>query len=70
MNQVDLLRIKASVLLADINLAESKLKARWIQGAIKNPGVFTAWCRQQGFDGVTQAYIETGKKDGPPVKCC
>ena len=33
---------------------------KWIQGAVKKPGAFTAWCKQQGFGGVTNACINKG----------
>ena len=35
---------------------------KWIQGAVKKPGAFTAWCKQQGFGGVTQSCIDKGKQ--------
>ena len=43
-----------------------KKKKKWIQGAIKKPGSFTAWCKRQGFKGVTQACIEKGKRSKNP----
>ena len=42
-------------------------KKKWIQGAIKNKGSFTRWCRQQGFSGVTSACIAAGKKSKNPT---
>jgi hypothetical protein len=45
--------------IMDRELAEQK---KWIQKAVKKPGSFTAWCKKQGFDGVTNECIEKGLK--------
>jgi len=37
----------------------AKIK-KWIQKAIKNPGSFTAWCKRQGYKGVTVECIKKG----------
>ena len=34
----------------------------WMQKAVKKPGSFTAWCKRQGFSGVTSACIAKGKR--------
>lgn len=34
---------------------------KWIQGAVKHPGSFTAYCKKKGFDGVTSKCIAEGK---------
>ena len=33
----------------------------------KKEGTFTAWCKRQGFDGVTMECIEKGLKDDNPL---
>lgn len=45
----------------------AKSKSKWIQGAIKHKGSFTAWCKKQGFDGVTEACILKGIKSKNPT---
>jgi hypothetical protein len=35
---------------------------KWIQKAHLKKGTFTAWCKQQGFGGVTEACIQAGLK--------
>ena len=37
-------------------------KKKWIQGAVKREGAFTAWCKRHGFSGVTKACIEKAKQ--------
>jgi hypothetical protein len=41
-------------------------KRHWIQGAIKHPGAFRRWCREQGLltekGTVSRACIEKGKQ--------
>ena len=32
-------------------------KKKWIQGAIKKPGSFTAYCKGKGYAGVTEECI-------------
>ena len=44
-----------------------KKKKKWIQGAIKRPGSFTAYCKSLGFKGVTNACIEKGIAAGGVV---
>lgn len=34
----------------------------WIQKVVKHPGSFTEWCKQQGFNGVTEECIARGCK--------
>lgn len=46
---------------------KKKSKKRWIQGAIKNEGAFTEWCKRRGFGGVTQACIQAGLKSKDPT---
>ena len=43
------------------------IQKKWIQGAVKHPGAFTAWCKRQGYSGVTQACINKGKKSKNPT---
>lgn len=45
----------------------SKKKDKWIQGAIKHPGSFTAWCKKQGFSHATEACIKKGEKSSNPT---
>ena len=46
--------------------------ARWIQKAVARMkrkgtvGSFTAWCKQQGYGGVTSACIAAGKRSNNP----
>jgi len=40
----------------------AKKKKKWIQGAVKKPGAFTAYCKRQGYGGVTNACIAKGLK--------
>lgn len=50
-------------------MAQDKKKQdnKWMQKAVKNKGAFTKWCKQQGYDGVTQECIEKGKKSKNPT---
>lgn len=34
---------------------------KWIAKAVKRPGAFTAWCKKQGFKGVTAECIAKGR---------
>lgn len=45
-------------------MAEAK---KFIQKAIKRPGAFTAYCKGQGFDGVTNECIEQGMASDSPT---
>jgi len=38
-------------------VAEPRAKRKWISGAIKKPGAFTAYCKGKGYEGVTEACI-------------
>jgi hypothetical protein len=43
---------------------EYKKKTRggkWIQQSVKHPGAFTAYCKSQGFNGVTAKCIQHGR---------
>ena len=40
----------------------AKKKKKWIKGAIKKPGSFTAWCKRKGYKGVTAECIAEGKR--------
>lgn len=44
----------------------AKIK-KWIQKAIKNPGSFTAWCKRQGYKGVTAECIKKGLASKNPT---
>lgn len=39
----------------------------WIQGAVKKPGSFTAYCKSKGYDGVTNSCISEGKNSSNPL---
>lgn len=43
-----------------------KTKERWIQGAIKKPGSFTAYCKRKGHKGVTEECIREAMKSKNP----
>ena len=36
-------------------------KRKWIQRAIKRPGAMTEWCKQRGYDGVTDGCLAEAK---------
>jgi hypothetical protein len=36
-------------------------KEKSLSNAVEDPGAFTAWCKQQGFDGVCEECIAKGK---------
>jgi len=40
---------------------------KWIQKAVKKPGAFTAYCKREGFKGVTQACIKKGCNSKNPT---
>jgi len=46
-------------------------KKRWIQKVVNSPnfkkGSFTAWCKRQGFGGVTCECIRKGLKQGGKI---
>ena len=42
-------------------------KKRWMQSAVKKKGSFTAYCKRQGYKGVTRACINKGKKSSNPT---
>ena len=42
-------------------------KRKWIKGAIKKPGSFTAYCRGKSYGGVTGACISEAIKAGGKV---
>jgi hypothetical protein len=42
-------------------------KKKWIQGAIKNRGSFSEWCKRQGYEGATKECIEKGKRSSNPT---
>ena len=44
-----------------------RTKNRWIQGAIKNPGAFTRYCKSKGFKGVTDKCIQEALAAGGTV---
>jgi hypothetical protein len=44
----------------------AKKKANWMQGAVKKPGAFTAYCKGKGHGGVTSGCIEEGKASSDP----
>ena len=48
-------------------MATQKSKKRWMQSAVKKPGSFTAWCKAQGFGGVTAECIAKGKRSKNPT---
>lgn len=48
-------------------MAAKKRKKKWIKGAIKNPGSFTAYCKRKGYKGVTAACIAEGKRSKDPT---
>jgi hypothetical protein len=33
---------------------------KWMKGAVKKPGAFTAYCKGKGYEGVTDKCIEEG----------
>ena len=44
-------------------------KKDWIQNAVKHPGAFTRWCKQQGYNGVTEECIQKGcKSDNETIR--
>ena len=43
-----------------------KRKDKWIQAAIHEPGAFTFYCLQHGYDGVTHECIQKGLKSKDP----
>ena len=46
----------------------AKKKKKWIAGAVKKKGSFTAWCSAQGFGNkVTSECIAAGKKSKNPT---
>ena len=48
-------------------IAKSRTKRKWIQGAIKKPGAFTAYCKGKGYEGVTEACINEAITAGGKV---
>jgi len=46
---------------------KKKAKDEWMQGAVKKPGSFTAYCKKKGFDGVTDECISEAKASGDPT---
>jgi len=46
---------------------KKKAKDDWMQGAVKKPGSFTAYCKKKGFDGVTDECISEAKASGDPT---
>lgn len=42
-------------------------KRKWIKGAIKKPGAFTAYCKGKGYEGVTGACIRKGIEAGGKI---
>ena len=44
-----------------------KRKKKWMQSAVKKPGSFRRWCKQQGFSGVTSSCIAKGKRSKNPT---
>ncbi len=41
-----------------------KAKKNWMQGAVKKPGAFTAYCKSKGYGGVTDQCIAEAKAEG------
>jgi len=48
-------------------MSKKKKDRKWIQKAIKKPGAFRAWCKSRGYEKVTQACIEEGKRSSNPT---
>ena len=48
-------------------MSKKKKDRRWIQKAIKRPGAFRAWCRRRGYEKVTKACIDEGKRSADPT---
>ena len=40
---------------------------KWMQHAVHKKGVFTAYCKRNGFKGVTKECIEKGLKSKDPI---
>ncbi|PMP87199.1 MAG: hypothetical protein C0173_09785 [Desulfurella sp.] len=45
----------------------AKKSKKWMQKAVKHPGAFTEYCKQKGYDGVTEACIREGKESSDPT---
>ena len=45
----------------------AKKKKKWIKGAIKKPGSFTAFCKSKGHKGVTDECIRMGLASKNPT---
>jgi hypothetical protein len=46
--------------------SQKPAKLDWMQGAVKKPGAFTAYCKGKGYGGVTSGCIEEGKASSDP----
>jgi len=49
-------------------ISKSEVKEKlWMQGAVKHPGSFTAYCKRQGYKDVTEECIREGMRSKDPT---